>query len=104
MRILHTSDWHIGRTLHKVSMLDAQRAALSQIAGIAAQERVDLIVVSGDVFDHAVPSADALEIRGFAGRLPALGPFSVSPGDVAVTAAAVLSVAVAAAARVPWNR
>src|SRR5690606_8608648 len=40
MRILHTSDWHIGRTLHKVSMLDAQRAALSQIAGIAAQERV----------------------------------------------------------------
>lgn len=62
MRILHSSDWHIGRTLHKVPMLDAQRAALGQVAQIAAEEHVDLIVVSGDVFDHAVPSADALEL------------------------------------------
>jgi exonuclease SbcD len=62
MRILHTSDWHIGRTLHKVSMLEAQRAALGEICAIADEQRVDLIVVSGDVFDHAIPSADALEI------------------------------------------
>ena len=62
MRILHTSDWHIGRTLHKVAMLDAQRIALSRISEVAAAEQVDLIVVSGDVFDHAVPSADALEV------------------------------------------
>ncbi|TXH30804.1 MAG: exonuclease SbcCD subunit D [Actinobacteria bacterium] len=62
MRILHTSDWHIGRTLHKVSMREAQRDALRQICEIAAAEDVGLIVVSGDVFDHAVPSADALEV------------------------------------------
>jgi exonuclease SbcD len=62
MRILHTSDWHIGRTLHKVPMLAAQRTALQQICAIAAAQRVDLVVVSGDVFDHAVPSADALEL------------------------------------------
>ena len=61
MRILHTSDWHIGRTLHKVPMLEAQRTALQQISEAAAAEQVDLILVSGDVFDHAVPSADALE-------------------------------------------
>ncbi len=62
MRILHTSDWHIGRTLHKVPMLDAQRAALRQICTVAGDEDVDLVVVAGDVFDHAVPSADALEV------------------------------------------
>jgi len=62
MRILHTSDWHIGRTLHKVPMLDAQRTALQQICTVAADEDVDLVVVAGDVFDHAVPSADALEV------------------------------------------
>lgn len=62
MRILHTSDWHLGRTLHKVPLGDAQRAAMTQIAQIAGDEEVDLVVVSGDVFDHAVPSAEALEL------------------------------------------
>ena len=62
MRILHTSDWHIGRTLHKVPMLDAQRAALHQVCAVAGDEDVDLVVVAGDMFDHAVPSADALEV------------------------------------------
>lgn len=62
MRILHTSDWHLGRTLHKVSLGEAQEAAMAQIAVVAAQEQVDLIVVAGDVFDHAVPSADALDL------------------------------------------
>lgn len=54
--------------------------------------------------ERADRTADALEIRGFRGRLPALGPFRLAPGDVAVTAAAVMSVAVAAAARMTWNR
>lgn len=62
MRILHTSDWHLGRTLHKVSLAEAQEAAMWQIGQIAAQENVDLIVVAGDVFDHAIPSADALDL------------------------------------------
>jgi DNA repair protein SbcD/Mre11 len=62
MRILHTSDWHIGRTLHKVPLLTAQRAAMAEICRIAADEHVDVVVVSGDVFDHAVPSAEALEL------------------------------------------
>lgn len=62
MRILHTSDWHLGRTLHKASLLAAQEAAMRQMAEVAVRERVDLVVVSGDVFDHAVPSAQALEL------------------------------------------
>jgi DNA repair protein SbcD/Mre11 len=62
MRILHTSDWHLGRTLHKASLMAAQEAAMRQMADVAVREQVDLVVVSGDVFDHAVPSAQALEL------------------------------------------
>lgn len=62
MRILHTSDWHLGRTLHKVSLALAQESAMAHISQVAREESVDLIVVSGDVFDHAVPSAEALEL------------------------------------------
>lgn len=82
MRILHTSDWHIGRTLHKVPMLDAQRDALAQVCRIAAAERVDLIVVPGDVFDHAVPSADALEVLedALSAMLP-IAPVVITAGN-----------------------
>lgn len=62
MRILHTSDWHLGRTLHKESLAEAQRDAMRQIQHIATEEDVDLVVVSGDVFDHTMPPAEALEI------------------------------------------
>lgn len=82
MRILHTSDWHIGRTLHKVPMLDAQRVALQQIGVIAAEEQVDLIVVSGDVFDHALPSADALEVLEDAlSEMLAVAPVVITAGN-----------------------
>lgn len=62
MKILHTSDWHLGRTLHKVSLADAQRDVMDQICRIAADEQVDLVVISGDVFDHVMPSAESLEL------------------------------------------
>ncbi len=82
MRILHTSDWHLGRTLHKVPLADAQRSAMDQIVRIADDERVDLVVVSGDVFDHAVPSAEALELLESAlSRLVAIAPTVVTAGN-----------------------
>lgn len=62
MRLLHTSDWHLGRTLHKESLAQAQASAMAHLCEVAERERVDLVVVSGDVFDHAVPSADSLEL------------------------------------------
>ena len=60
MRILHTSDWHLGRTFHGVDLLADQRRALSGIAGIVAAEKVDVVIVAGDVYDRSVPSADAV--------------------------------------------
>ena len=62
MRILHTSDWHVGRTLNRVSRIEETRAALVEIAGIAEREEVDGVVVTGDVFEHQSPSAEAEQV------------------------------------------
>jgi exonuclease SbcD len=59
MRLLHTSDWHIGRSLHGTDLLAEQEAVLGHLAGVVAAESVDVVVVAGDVYDRAVPSADA---------------------------------------------
>jgi exonuclease SbcD len=59
MRMLHTSDWHIGRSLHGTDLLAEQEAVLGGLAEVVAAESVDVVVVAGDVYDRAVPSADA---------------------------------------------
>jgi DNA repair protein SbcD/Mre11 len=62
MRLLHTSDWHIGRTLHGTNLLAEQERVLSGLAEVVTAERVDVVVVAGDVYDRAVPSADATAV------------------------------------------
>ncbi|MFC7448862.1 exonuclease SbcCD subunit D [Rhodococcus daqingensis] len=62
MRILHTSDWHIGRTFHGVDLLADQASALDAIAALVAENEVDVVVVPGDVYDRAIPSADAVTV------------------------------------------
>jgi exonuclease SbcD len=62
MRLLHTSDWHIGRSLHGAELLGEQEAVLSGLADVVAAEGVDAVVVAGDVYDRAVPSADATAV------------------------------------------
>jgi exonuclease SbcD len=59
MRLLHTSDWHIGRSLHGTDLLAEQETVLSGLAEVVAAESVDVVLVAGDVYDRAVPSADA---------------------------------------------
>jgi exonuclease SbcD len=59
MRLLHTSDWHIGRSLHGTDLLAEQERVLGGLAEVVAAERVDVVLVAGDVYDRAVPSADA---------------------------------------------
>ena len=62
MKILHTSDWHIGKKLVKKSRLEEQRAVLTEIGDICDREGVDLLLVAGDIFDTFIPSADAEEL------------------------------------------
>ncbi|HEY5853346.1 MAG TPA: exonuclease SbcCD subunit D [Aldersonia sp.] len=62
MRILHTSDWHVGRTFHGVDLLADQAAVLAAIAQIVADESVGVVLVAGDVYDRSIPGADAIEV------------------------------------------
>jgi exonuclease SbcD len=62
LRLLHTSDWHLGRTLHEEPLLCDQAFALDQLVALARDERPDAIVVAGDVYDRAVPPADAVSL------------------------------------------
>ncbi|MCW2614424.1 MAG: exonuclease SbcD, partial [Frankiales bacterium] len=60
MRLLHTSDWHLGRTLHRADLGDAQAAFLDGLVETVRSERVDAVLVAGDVYDRAVPSVEAV--------------------------------------------
>ena len=62
LRVLHTADWHLGRTLEGRGRLDEQEAVLAEIAAVAAEEAVDLVVVAGDVYDAPGPPAAAEEL------------------------------------------
>jgi exonuclease SbcD len=71
MRLLHTSDWHLGRTLYGADLLAHQAAFLDWLLDQAITHRVHAVVVSGDVYDRAVPPTDAVAVldralRGFA--------------------------------------
>ena len=58
MKLLHTSDWHIGRTLNGYSLLEEQKYAFEQILAIALAEKVDGVIIAGDLYDSSVPKAD----------------------------------------------
>ncbi|TAL41424.1 MAG: exonuclease subunit SbcD, partial [Salinibacterium sp.] len=62
MRILHTSDWHIGRNFHGYATLDAVRAVLGGIPQIVREKNVDVVIVAGDVYDQSNPGADAVSV------------------------------------------
>jgi len=62
MRLLHTSDWHLGRCLHRADLRDAQAAFLDGLVEAVRSERIDAVLVAGDVYDRAVPSLDAVEL------------------------------------------
>ncbi|MGO9397914.1 MAG: metallophosphoesterase family protein [Xanthobacteraceae bacterium] len=62
MRMLHTSDWHLGRSLHRADLRQAQAAYLDHLVGVVRSEKVDAVLVAGDVYDRAIPPVDAVEL------------------------------------------
>ena len=62
MRFLHTSDWHLGRSLHRADLRDAQARFLDHLVETTRAERVDAVLVAGDVYDRAVPPVDAVAL------------------------------------------
>lgn len=62
MKILHTSDWHVGKVLKGQSRADEHKQVLAQVIEIAQAERPDLVIVAGDLYDTAAPSPEATRL------------------------------------------
>ncbi|MDR4533109.1 exonuclease SbcCD subunit D C-terminal domain-containing protein [Glutamicibacter sp. PS] len=74
MRLLHTSDWHLGRTFHGASLLNEQRQVLQAMIDLVREHRVDAVLVAGDIYDRALPHVDAVRLFNWAlGQLRATG-------------------------------
>jgi len=61
MRVLHTSDWHVGKRLGRHDRMEEHRAALDEVVRLAGEHEVDLVLNSGDLFDRPLPPVDALQ-------------------------------------------
>ena len=74
MKVLHTSDLHLGKRVHGYSMAEDQRHILDGIVGIVQERRPDAMVIAGDVYDRAVPTEEAVRMFGdFLERVTAEG-------------------------------
>ncbi|MFI0404018.1 MAG: exonuclease SbcCD subunit D, partial [Cyanobium sp.] len=62
MRLLHTSDWHLGRSFHGTSLLEEQTQAMARIVEMAREEEVDAVLIAGDIYDRAIPPAEAVQL------------------------------------------
>ncbi|MFF3859888.1 exonuclease SbcCD subunit D [Streptomyces sp. NPDC002209] len=62
MRLLHTSDWHLGRSFHRVNLLGAQADFIDHLVETVREQEVDAVLVAGDVYDRAVPPLPAVEL------------------------------------------
>jgi len=62
MRFIHTADWHLGRSLHGVRLLDEQRAVLGQLVDLVRDRRPDALLIAGDIYDRAGPPGDAIDL------------------------------------------
>jgi DNA repair protein SbcD/Mre11 len=82
VRILHTGDWHLGRTLLGADLLEHQRAFLDFLVRTARSRAVDLVVVAGDVYDRAIPPVPAVGMLSDAlQRLAEVAPVVLTPGN-----------------------
>ncbi len=62
MRILHTSDWHLGRSFGPVSLAGEQERFCDALADIAADQRIELVVIAGDIYDRAIAPTHSIEL------------------------------------------
>ncbi|MEG0290427.1 MAG: exonuclease SbcCD subunit D [Erysipelotrichaceae bacterium] len=62
MKLLHTSDWHLGICLHRYSLIEDQRIMILQLADIIREQKVDVMMISGDIFDNAIASQEAISL------------------------------------------
>lgn len=62
MKVIHTADWHLGRVLHNQSLLADQTYILNQLIDYVIEHKVDVVLISGDVYDRSMPPAEAVAL------------------------------------------
>ena len=62
MRLLHTSDLHLGKMLYNISLLDVQADALEQIVTLITERDIDGLIIAGDLYDRSIPPEDAVTL------------------------------------------
>lgn len=84
MRILHTSDWHLGKTLHEHSLIEDQKHFLDQLLDLIQSDPHDALLIAGDIYDRSVPPAEAISLLSdFLGNLRKQSdiPVLIIPGN-----------------------
>ena len=92
VRILHTSDWHLGRSFHGESLLAEQRQFVDLLVEVTSERDIELVVIAGDLYDRAIPPTDAVRLfddalvalRGTSASVVAITGNHDSPSRVAV--------------------
>ncbi|MET0830959.1 MAG: exonuclease subunit SbcD, partial [Acidimicrobiia bacterium] len=62
MKVLHTSDWHVGKRIGRYDRSEDHRSVIDEVVGVADAEDVDLVLHSGDLFDRPFPPVESLHI------------------------------------------
>lgn len=62
MRILHTADWHIGKYLNNISLIEDQEYILNKLVDIIREEKPNVVIIAGDIYDRAIPPVEAVEL------------------------------------------
>lgn len=62
MRILHTSDWHLGKNLEQINRIEEQKEFINELCTIVEEEKIDLVLIAGDIYDTYNPSAVSEEL------------------------------------------
>src|SRR5215207_4891028 len=82
MRLLHTADWHLGRAFHGEGLTSAHAAFVDLLVAAARDQRVDGVLIAGDLYDRALPPVEAVRLASEAlARLAEVAPVLVISGN-----------------------
>ena len=62
MKIIHTGDWHIGKIVNEFSMIEDQKFYIDRLIELLEEEKPDVFIIAGDIYDRSVPPAEAVEV------------------------------------------
>ncbi|MDO7206026.1 exonuclease subunit SbcD [Paraclostridium bifermentans] len=62
MKIIHTSDWHIGKIVNEFSMIEDQKYILNRLIDLIEKENPEVLIIAGDVYDRSIPPVEAVEL------------------------------------------